>query len=241
MGICPTCEIILETMKILITGASKGIGAYLFEKMLADGYCVFGTYCSALPEKKRMQHYSKVDITDQREVDEWIRKCVTSEDDIVLLNCAGSNYNALARKADMDKWEKLIDINIVGTFKVIHSVLPFMYGRKYGRIINFSSVVAQRGIPGTSAYAASKSALWGLTKCLAVENGKSNITVNTLNLGYFDIGMISEVPAQLKEEIKQSIPNHKLGDPENIYQMVKLLIKTDYINGSTIDINGGLY
>lgn len=228
-------------MKILITGASRGIGAFLLEKMMGDGFCVYGTYCSTSPDDGRKQYYSKVDITNQQDVDAWVRKCVSWEDDIVLLNCASANYNALARKADTEKWKQLIDVNLTGTFRVIRAVLPLMHERKFGRIINFSSIVAQKGVPGTSAYAASKSALWGVTKCLAVENGKNNITVNTLNLGYFDIGMISEVPDLMKEDIRKSIPNHQLGDPENIYRMVKLLITTDYINGSAMDINGGLY
>lgn len=228
-------------MKILITGASRGIGAYLFEKLQNDGYLVYGTYCSTLPAIDREQYYSKVDITKQMDVDCWIQEVTTPGDDLVLLNCAGANYNVLARKADTEKWKQLIDLNLVGTFRVIRAVLPLMHERKFGRIINFSSVVAQKGIPGTSAYAASKSALWGMTKCLAVENGKNNITINTLNLGYFKIGMVAEVPNILKEEILNDIPCHKLGDPENIYQMVKLLIKIDYINGAALNLNGGLY
>ncbi len=241
MVLCWIGETLLDTMKILITGASKGIGAYLFEKLLAEGFSVYGTYNSTLPANVARQHYFKVDITNQADVDVWIQKVVTTNDDIILVNCAGINYSALARKTEMSRWEQLINVNLIGTFRVIRALLPFMHQRKFGRIINFSSVVAQKGVPGTSAYAASKAALWGVTKCLAVEMGNENITINTLNLGYFDVGMIAEVPDRLKEKILNEIPNHQLGDPENIYQMVKLLIKADYINGAAINVNGGLY
>jgi acetoacetyl-CoA reductase/3-oxoacyl-[acyl-carrier protein] reductase len=111
----------------------------------------------------------------------------------------------------------------------------------YGRIINFSSVVAQKGIPGTSAYAASKAALWGLTKSIAVENASKGITINNLNLGYFDIGMIKDVPDEMLSIIKKSIPQQKLGEPENILKAVEFLINADYMTGSSIDLNGGLF
>jgi NAD(P)-dependent dehydrogenase (short-subunit alcohol dehydrogenase family) len=111
----------------------------------------------------------------------------------------------------------------------------------YGRIINFASIVPQKGIPGTSSYAASKAGLWGLTKSIAAENAKKGITVNTLNLGYFNIGMITEVPEDILKGIVQNIPVQKLGDPEDIYNAVKFIISADYLTGTSIDINGGLF
>lgn len=228
-------------MKILISGASKGIGFFLFQRFFDLGFVVYGTYSSTLPHKKYEQYFTKVDISDTEQVESWIQNSVNEEDDIVLINCAGINYNAIARKADVEKWKHLIDVNLIGTFRTIHAVLPFMHEKKYGRIINFSSVLAQKGIPGTSAYAASKSALWGMTKTIATENAKNNITINNINLGYFDIGMtLTDVPDTLREDIKAQIPSHKLGDPENIYQVVKFFIDSDYTTGTSIDINGGL-
>jgi NAD(P)-dependent dehydrogenase (short-subunit alcohol dehydrogenase family) len=124
---------------------------------------------------------------------------------------------------------------------MIRAILPFMREQNYGRIINFSSVLAQKGVAGTSAYAASKAALWGMSKSIAAENAGKNITINCLNLGYFNLGMIEQVPEELQNELKKSIPTGDFGDPENIYKAVRFLIESNYVNGSSIDINGGLF
>ena len=116
-----------------------------------------------------------------------------------------------------------------------------MRQNKFGRIINFSSVVAQKGVPGTSAYAASKAALWGLTKNLAVENAKYNITANNLNLGYFNTGMIKDIPDNMLTTIKENIPAGRLGEPNEVLNAIEFLINTPYVNGTSIDINGGYY
>ena len=227
-------------MKFVITGASKGIGSFLFNKFLNEGKEVYGTYNTSPPPSTE-RNLSKVDITDNVEVKKWVDEIVKPGDQVVLINCAGINYNVFAHKADKIKWERVIDVNLIGTFNVICAVLPFMRKSNYGRIINFSSFVAQKGIPGTSAYAASKAGLWGLTRSIATENATKGITINTLNLGYFDIGMISEVPGKILASIIKTIPVQKLGDSINIYNAVKFLINSDYINGTSIDINGGLF
>ena len=116
-----------------------------------------------------------------------------------------------------------------------------MRKEEYGKIVFISSVVAQTGVVGSSAYAASKAGLWGLMKTIVQENASKHITCNTLNLGYFNIGIIREVPEKMLEEIKNRIPNKALGDPEDIFKAIELLMNVSYINGSSIDINGGLY
>ena len=115
-----------------------------------------------------------------------------------------------------------------------------MREQEYGRIINLSSVVAQTFVPGTSAYAASKSALWGMTRSIAIENSKKGITINNLNLGYYNLGMIDEVPEDYKKKIKSKIPSGNLGDPKVIYAAIKFLMENDYINGTSIDMNSGI-
>lgn len=228
-------------MKILITGASRGIGHYLLQKIKDEDFDVCGTYNKTMPEDDLIRYFQRVDIRDDDQVKKWIESNVNSSERIVLINCAGTNFNALAHKTDSDKFLELLNVNLVGTFRMIHAVLPFMREKGFGRIINFSSVVAEKGVPGTSAYAASKSALWGMTKAIAVENAEKGITINNLNLGYFDIGLISEVPGPMLEGIKKTIPVQQLGQPENILNAVKFLIKSDYISGTALDINGGLY
>ena len=97
------------------------------------------------------------------------------------------------------------------------------------------------GVPGTSAYAASKAALWGLSKAVASENARYGITINSINLGYFDIGMIKDVPSEVLEQIVSSIPMARLGDPDDILKTVEYLLSSDYLTGSQIDLNGGLF
>ncbi|MCF8367451.1 MAG: SDR family oxidoreductase [Bacteroidales bacterium] len=227
-------------MKILITGASRGIGKYLLNMFKNEGTEVFGTYFSTAPEKKNSNLY-KVNIGEYSEVKTWVEQVVKDGDQIVLINCAGTNYNSFAHKADLAKWKSVIDINLMGSFHLIHALLPYMRNVEFGRIINFASIVAQKGIPGTSAYAASKAALWGMTKSIAAENAKKGITINSLNLGYFNIGMITEVPEEFLNIIKKEIPKGDLGDPKNILDIVKFLINSDYTTGTTFDINGGLF
>jgi len=228
-------------MKILITGASKGIGFFLMEKFLKEGHDVYGTYCTTLPNDKYSKYFSQVDVSMFEQVCDWVNSIVNVEDEIVVVNCAGSNYNALAHKSDYSKWKKVIEVNLLGSFGLINAVLPFMRKKGFGRIINFSSIVAQKGISGTSAYAASKSALWGLTKSVAIENAKKGITINNLNLGYFNIGMISDVPEDILNVITKTIPSQKLGEPENIFNAINFLIHNEYLNGTSLDINGGLF
>jgi acetoacetyl-CoA reductase/3-oxoacyl-[acyl-carrier protein] reductase len=90
-------------------------------------------------------------------------------------------------------------------------------------------------------YAASKAGLWGMTRSIAVENASKGITINNLNLGYFDIGMISEVSKEYQEIVKQKIPTKKFGDPQNILNAVRFIIDSDYLNGTSLDVNGGLF
>ena len=223
---------------IIITGASKGIGKYLFERFKKEGQAVIGTYNSS--NKSNDDNMHKLNITDESEVIAFFDKISAQLKKNVIINCAGINYTALAHKSNIVEWANVVNVNLVGTFNIIHHVLPFMREEGYGRIINLSSVVARLSIPGTSAYAASKSGLWGLSRSIAAENAKKGITINTLNLGYFNIGMIAEVSETFKEEIKNKIPMGDFGKPENIYNCIQFLLNSDYVTGSEIDINGGI-
>ena len=225
---------------IIITGASRGIGKFLFNKFWEFGETVYGTYNLTHPETDKIGFFTKVDISNYLDILKWVDTLKNKITKIALINCAGNNYNSFAHKADIDNWIKVINVNLIGTFNVIRAVLHIMREDEYGRIVNLSSIVAQIGIPGTSAYAASKSGLWGLSKSIAVENASKGITINNLNLGYFDIGMIKEVPKKYQSIIKEKIPTKNFGNPENIFNAVKFFIDTDYINGTSIDMNAGL-
>jgi NAD(P)-dependent dehydrogenase (short-subunit alcohol dehydrogenase family) len=226
---------------IIITGASRNIGKYLFGRY-SENNTVFGTYFTSNQDQYSLsQKMVKVDIADFNSVSHFYVQIEPFLSNITLINCAGISYNSYAHKSDPVEWKRVIDTNLTGTFNMIRVLLPIMREQMYGRIINFSSVVAQKGTPGASAYAASKSALWGLSKTLSTENGSKNITINNINLGYVNLGMgIEKVPEFYKELIKEQIPSKTFCEPEEIFKTIEYLRNNPYINGSSIDLNGGL-
>lgn len=231
----------VDNCQYVVTGASKGIGKFLLQEYVSDGIDVIGCYNSTPPDTSLSRYYSKVDVRQEDQIKDFVQQNAGRLQRIVLINCAGVNVNAVVHKMDLEKWEAVLDVNLGGAFLMAKNLLPIMRAENFGRIINISSVVSELGIPGTAAYASSKAALWGLTKVIAKENASKGVTCNCLNLGYFDIGMISEVPEKVLNEIVQSIPQRQLGHPNNIYNAVEFLVKSDYVTGTAIDINGGLY
>ena len=222
---------------IIINGASKGIGKFLFDNFKSLDMPVLGTYNTTLSNTERL---SNIDVTDFKQVSDWIEKEKPLLENVTLINCAGVTYNAFAHKSDPELWKKVIDVNLIGSFNCIRAILPIMRSQKFGRIINFSSVVATKGTPGISSYAASKSALWGMSKSLAHENAGLNITINNINLGYSKLGMINQVPKEFLDVLISQIPAKKLCEPIDIFRTVQYLMDCEYINGSSIDLNGGL-
>lgn len=224
---------------IIITGASRNIGKYLFEKYKETGVSVIGTFNSSTVERPEFMY--QVDISDLKSIEKFLEVIAHEANQLTLINCAGVSYNSFLHKSDPMEWKRVIDTNLLGTYYMIRTFLPIMREQGYGRIINFSSVVAQKGTPGVSAYAASKSALWGLSKSLAQENGSKGITVNNINLGYVNIGMgVEQVPEVYQEQIKAQIPVKAFCEPIDIFNTVEYLRSTAYINGTSIDLNGGL-
>ena len=225
---------------IIITGASKGIGQYLFNSFINEpNEDVLGIYLSTKPEQ-HLEHFINLDVCDWQQVNEFITEKGSSLSDITLVNCAGISYTSYTHKSDPEAWRKVIETNLIGTYHFIRALLPLMREQKFGRVINFSSVVAVKPTPGISAYAASKSALWGMAKSLAVENASLNITINNINLGYSELGMISTVPEEYKKKIIAEIPAGLLCEPQDILKTVQYLRDTRYITGASLDLSGGL-
>jgi NAD(P)-dependent dehydrogenase (short-subunit alcohol dehydrogenase family) len=226
---------------IIITGASKGIGRFLTEEFISLNEDVFGFYNSSLiSELLWKEKYVQINVSDYEKISKWVKENAASLKNITLINCAAINYNSFAHKADIHKWTEVINVNIIGTFNVIHALLPLMREQNFGRIINFGSVVADLPSPGISAYATSKSALFGLSKSLAAENAVKGVTVNNINLGYSELGMISQVPEDYLKEILKKIPSGKLCSKEDIFKTVQFIRSNEYLNGANINLNGGL-
>lgn len=225
---------------LFITGASHGIGKLLMGHFSEKGVTCRGTFFnSPQSDDKRLSH---VDIRCYDAVYSWIESELqdNAEDELILINCAGITYNSFGHKAEIESWRNVIEVNLIGSFNAIRAVLPHMRNLNYGRIINFSSVVAQKGVPGTSAYAASKAGLLGMTKALSVENASKNITINSINLGYFDIGIIEHVPPEQLASVIKSIPVGRLGNPSNIIGTIEFLLNNNDVCGTSVDVNGGL-
>ncbi|SHF39069.1 acetoacetyl-CoA reductase [Cnuella takakiae] len=226
---------------IIITGASKGIGHYLMTEYINKGEEVIGFFNNTIVESEGKDgEFVRMDICDHVALAGWVKQNAERLSRITIVNCAAINYNSFAHKSDIEKWAEVINVNVIGTFKVILAFLPLMRDQSYGRIINFGSVVSELPSPGISAYAASKSALTGLVKSIAVENAGKGITINNINLGYSELGMISQVPQEYLNAILKKIPIGKLCAQEDIFNTVEYIRKSEYLTGTNINLNGGI-
>lgn len=222
-------------MKTIVVGASSGIGKYLVNELRKRGDDVIGTYNNS---NRGDSELKKLDVRNNSDIEGFFEDFKNCKLNVII--CAGISYNAFAHKSDPTKWADVISTNLIGAYNVIREALPIMRNLEYGRIILFSSVVAIKPTPGVSAYAASKSGLWGLAKSISVENASKGVTINAINLGYSELGMINEVPAEYLNIVKESIPAKRLCDSKEILASIDFLINTSYVNGVSLDVSGGL-
>lgn len=221
---------------IIIIGASGGIGDFLFNKYRNLGEDVVGTCFSNHGNEDLYSLDIKDFIQTQLFADQF-----ADIDKVMLINCSSINYSVFLHKSDPDKWWEVINTNLIGTYNVVRAFLPNMRKKCYGRIVNFSSVVAQLPTCGVSAYATSKAALWGFAKSVAVENASMGITINNINLGYANIGMgVNDVPENMRQLLLEKLPDKRFCEPEDIFSTVEYIRNTSYLNGAAIDVNGGI-
>ncbi len=235
----------MEKKVVLITGATGGLGRAMVAHFQT------GNYALALHAHEQQTYvveaeheWFQADLRDPEAIASMVKEVLNCFGRIdILINNAGISRNGMSWKLPENDWNDVIAVNLTAPFLLMQNVLPEMRERKSGRIISISSVVAQTGVPGTAAYAASKAGLLGLTKTVAKETATSGITVNALALGYFDQGMISEVSPELQEQIRLQIPKQRLGSVDTILATLDWLISPacDYVTGQTISLNGGLY
>jgi acetoacetyl-CoA reductase/3-oxoacyl-[acyl-carrier protein] reductase len=159
----------------------------------------------------------------------------------IVINMSGYNFDNFIHKLNGEsEIQDMLDVNIKGNINILSSCLPGMRQRKYGRIILFSSVLAEKVVLGTSLYSGSKAFIDNLVKTSSAENIGKGITCNSLQLGYFDGGMCHRLPEKHIEPIKQSIGLKRWGSIEELYQTLDFLIKVEYVTGQNINISGGL-
>lgn len=226
---------------IILTGASGGLGRDLIG-LLAEMDDVIGLYNKNEPPASGNSRitYEKLNLRDGAEIETLIKKRVNQLSKITLVHGAANKIDGLAIKYEEDAWDSVMDVNLKGNFILTKMLLQRMVDEKWGRIINLSSTGGMRGDSGTLAYSASKTALLGMSRVLAKEYGRFNITSNILALGYFKSGMIEALGEELRNELRREIPSMKFGDVKNIAYAIDFLIKSDYTNGAVIHIDGGI-
>jgi NAD(P)-dependent dehydrogenase (short-subunit alcohol dehydrogenase family) len=226
---------------IILTGASGGIGQTILPSLAAlDG--VIAIYYSKEPDIRGLKGVStyQLDLTSEHQVGDFVTSIKCNLSKVTLVHAAALSRDGLAAKFSTDDWDQVVNVNLRGNFLLSRAMLIPMIEEKWGRIIHLSSVSGMKGVPGTLAYSTSKTGLLGMSRVLANEYARFGITSNVLVPGYFNTGLIETLTEKVRKKIMESIPSGKLGDPKNIVNAIEFLMKSEYVNGSTINIDGGI-
>lgn len=234
----------------LVTGGSRGIGEAISLALKEAGYLVAATYAGndekakAFTEKTGIKTY-KWNVADYDACAKGIARIEAELGPVdVLVNNAGITRDAMFHRLTPDMWNEVINTNLTGTFNMTHPVWSGMRDRKFGRVINISSINGQKGQAGQVNYSAAKAGDIGFTRALAQEGARAGITVNAICPGYIGTDMVRAIDEKvLNERIIPQIPVGRLGEPEEIARCVVFLASDDagFITGSTISANGGQY
>ena len=235
--------------KILITGATGGIGGALVQKFvsLEGSVLATGTNTEKLDALKNdfpNINILKFDISEHSKIEEFIENVSSQLTGLdILINNAGINVDNLSLRMKELEWKKVIDINLGSTFLMCKYSIKKMLKNKYGRIVNITSVVGHTGNLGQANYAASKAGIIGMSKSLAIEYAKKNITINCVSPGFIKSKMTDNIVESVKAVLTSRIPMAKLGTGEDVSNTVAFLSSdsASYITGETIHVNGGMY
>ncbi|MEG3661817.1 beta-ketoacyl-ACP reductase [Celeribacter halophilus] len=233
----------------LVTGGSRGIGAAISMALKDAGYKVAATYAG---NDEAAAHFTKEtgiktykwSVADYEACADGIAKVEADLGPVdILVNNAGITRDAPFHKMSREQWQEVMDTNLSGVFNMTHPLWPGMRERKFGRVINISSINGQKGQFGQVNYSAAKAGDIGFTKALAQEGARAGITVNAICPGYIATEMVMAVPEKVRDSIISTIPVGRLGEPEDIARCVVFLASDDagFITGSTITANGGQY
>lgn len=238
------------TRVALVTGGTRGIGAAISIALKESGVTVAASYAgndeaaAAFTAETGIKTY-KWSVADYDECAEGVAKVEADLGPIdILVNNAGITRDAMFHKLTREAWQEVIDTNLSGVFNMTHPIWPGMRARKFGRVINISSINGQKGQMGQVNYSAAKAGDLGFTKALAAEGAFAGITVNAVCPGYIGTEMVRAIPEKvLNERIIPQIPVGRLGEPEEIARCVVFLASDDagFITGSTISANGGQF
>ena len=243
----------MERKVALITGGTRGIGKKIAEEFAKHGYDLVINYVSDNTNLEELENdfkslgakalFVKTDVTNFEDCSNMVNKAIEEYGRIdVLVNNAGITKDSLLIRMKEEDFDKVININLKGTFNVTKNVVPFMIKQKEGKIINISSVVGVVGNAGQANYSASKAGIIGFTKTLAKELASRNIRVNAVAPGFIQTDMTSVLKDSVKENINNQIPLKRMGTAEEVANVVYFLADdvSSYITGQVINVDGGM-
>jgi len=240
----------LKDKNIIVTGATGGIGNSIIKKLSEAGANILasGTRIEKLEELKKNLEKIKIlkfDISQNDKIEEFIENATKELGGSLdcIVNNAGITQDNLAIRMSLEEWQKVIDINLTSTFLMSKFAIKKMLKNKSGKIVNITSVVGHTGNLGQANYTASKAGIIAMSKSLAIEYAKKNINVNCISPGFIKTAMTDKIDEKFKEVIISKIPSARLGEPDDIANVVLFLSsnQSSYINGETIHVNGGMY
>jgi acetoacetyl-CoA reductase len=243
---------LLEGKVAVVTGGSRGIGAEIAKVLARNGALVAINYQSSsdkadsivteIEQEGGTAFAFKANVMAADNVHNFIEEVIKRYGQIdILINNAGITRDKTFRKMSIEEWEEVINVNLNSVYKTTSEVINHMLEKKYGRIINISSIIGQSGGFGQTNYSASKAGLLGFTKSLALETARNGITVNAICPGFIETEMVAAMPEKVKEAIIAKVPMQRLGQTDEVADTVLFLIKSSYITGQEINVNGGLY
>ncbi|OCF94164.1 3-oxoacyl-ACP reductase FabG [Gilliamella sp. wkB308] len=234
----------------LVTGASRGIGKAIAEKLVACGATVIGTATTEKGAEAISQYLGShgkgyaLNVTDEASIESVIGAIKTEFGDIdILVNNAGITRDNLLMRMKEDEWQDILNTNLTSVFRLSKALMRTMMKKRYGRIITIGSVVGTMGNAGQANYAAAKAGLIGFSKSLAREVASRGITVNVVAPGFIATNMTEALTDEQKALTLAQVPTGRLGEPAEIASAVAFLASDEasYITGETLHVNGGMY
>ena len=238
---------------VIVTGGTRGIGAGIAKSFLNAGAMVVSTYAgndekalafkASLGDMSERLHLRKFDVSLKSDVDTfWSWADETFEQVHVLVNNAGIRQDGILASLEESAWDRVIDINLKGTYLMSQGAVLKMMRNRYGRIVNMSSIGGALGLAGQSNYAASKAGQVAMAKTLSKEVAKRGITVNCVLPGFIETELIGDLPEEQVKAYKATVPLKRFGSTEEVAHAVQFLAskKAAYITGTTLEVAGGL-
>ena len=239
----------LKDKIVLITGATGGIGNSLVKKFTEHESKIIATGTNEEKLQDLKKNFPKIEVEkfnldNHSKIESFIEKITGKFNSLdILINNAGITLDGLSLRLTEENWKRVVDINLTSTFLMCKFAIKKMLKKKYGKIVNISSIVGHTGNIGQTNYAASKAAIIALSKSLALEYAKKNININCVSPGFIKTEMTEKISDEFKKILISKIPSGELGNAEDVSNCVAFLASdlSKYVNGETLHVNGGMY